>query len=87
MLSLCMIKITLKVFGPLREILPPTATVLEFPAPLNGEELYAHLTARYPALGKWRPSVRLAVNLEYSDFSTTLNDNDEVGLIPPVSGG
>ncbi|TAH10016.1 MAG: MoaD/ThiS family protein [Runella slithyformis] len=32
-------------------------------------------------------SLRVAVNTEYADDSTTLRSNDEIVLIPPVSGG
>jgi molybdopterin converting factor small subunit len=80
-----MIKVRLKVFGPLRDILPES--VLELPASLSGDALYSQLSSRHPELAKWRSSVRLAVNCEYVDFARMLNDNDEVGLIPPVSGG
>ena len=40
-----------------------------------------------PALGKIRPALRVAVNLEYVQLDHPLSDNDEVALIPPVSGG
>ncbi len=50
-------------------------------------DLFALLQQRFPKLDAFRGSVALAVNLEYSDGKTVLRDNDEVALIPPVSGG
>jgi len=35
----------------------------------------------------FRGAIALAVNYEYSAGATELRDNDEVALIPPVSGG
>ena len=41
----------------------------------------------YPILTKDFSSLLVAVNWEYSDFDLVLHENDEVALIPPVSGG
>lgn len=45
------------------------------------------LVQQYPELNRWRTYVRLAVNWEYAEGSQVLHDNDEVAVIPPVSGG
>jgi molybdopterin synthase catalytic subunit len=50
-------------------------------------DLYAELERRMPKLLDFRNSVALSINYEYSDAVTALHDNDEVALIPPVSGG
>ena len=42
---------------------------------------------RYPGLARDADALVLAVNDEYRDHLYTLNDGDEVALIPPVSGG
>ena len=34
-----------------------------------------------------KTSMLIAINSEYIDPSTSLNNNDEVAFIPPVSGG
>ncbi|MCX6893985.1 MAG: MoaD/ThiS family protein [Verrucomicrobia bacterium] len=49
--------------------------------------LWDRLIAEFPALGKFRPGVRLARNGEYVDPGAHFSDADEVALIPPVSGG
>jgi molybdopterin-guanine dinucleotide biosynthesis protein A len=49
-------------------------------------ELYAELTARYPFT--LAPDVlRVAINAEFSEWSTPLADGDAVVFIPPVAGG
>lgn len=50
-------------------------------------DLYAQLQQRIPKLQDFRGAIALAVNYEYSDAKTVLKDNDEIALIPPVSGG
>jgi molybdopterin converting factor small subunit len=35
----------------------------------------------------WPPSTLLAVNMEYAPPTQALRDNDEIAVIPPVSGG
>ena len=50
-------------------------------------DLFAQLQRTLPRLAELRGSIALAVNYTYSDASTELRDNDEVALLPPVSGG
>jgi len=53
---------------------------------LDGVERVADV---WPALGLGEepPGLLYAVNREYAERERTLNDGDEVALIPPVSGG
>jgi molybdopterin converting factor subunit 1 len=61
---------------------------VELPAPaLNMEQLWAELLRKFPALAAYRAQVRLARNWEYAAPGTIFNRDDEVALIPPVSGG
>jgi len=53
----------------------------------SGMEAKTTLVARYPRLEGLINYVRLAVNQEYQPWETPLHDGDELGLIPPVSGG
>jgi molybdopterin converting factor subunit 1 len=56
-------------------------------SPLNAEQLWAELLKQFPKLAAHRASVRLARNQEYAMPNTKFSNNDEVALIPPVSGG
>ena len=82
-----MIQLDIKIFGPLRDIVQQNEFALELPPPYTGEHMYEILAAKAPTLHDWKPSVRLAVNLEYTSFDRELISGDEVSLIPPVSGG
>ncbi len=49
-------------------------------------ELRTRLLAAYPALSGL-PSLAIAINGEYALDEDIIQPNDEVALIPPVSGG
>jgi molybdopterin converting factor subunit 1 len=82
-----MTKVNVKVFGPLRDILPTGEVNLTLKSPCTGESVLLQLIHEYPAVEAWKGSLRLAVNQEYTDLSHIINENDEVSFIPPVSGG
>lgn len=56
-------------------------------ASLDAEQLWVELLKRFPNLAAHRASVRLAKNQEYVQGETQFSNDDEVALIPPVSGG
>lgn len=49
-------------------------------------ELRQLLFKKYPALSQL-PSLVIAVNLSHATSETIIYPNDEIALIPPVSGG
>src|SRR6202050_2287564 len=73
--------------GMLRELAGCEREVVQLRHEASLAELYADLRRRLPKLQDFRGAIALAVNYEYSTGSTILRDNDEVALIPPVSGG
>ncbi|HEX8237356.1 MAG TPA: MoaD/ThiS family protein [Abditibacteriaceae bacterium] len=42
---------------------------------------------QYPKLEPWMPYVKVAVNCEYSQREKIISADDEIALLPPVSGG
>jgi molybdopterin converting factor subunit 1 len=74
-------------FAQLQDVTGCAATELASPSPLNREQLWAMLLENFPGLTAHRTNVRLARNWEYADAETRFDANDEVALIPPVSGG
>ena len=73
-------------FGVLKDWLG--STTLELPEGATVAHLLSHLAsnrARIPA-GTWA-SIAVSVNAEYARPAHVLCDGDEVGLLPPVSGG
>lgn len=73
-------------FGIAKEIIGQ----LELPVQLSDSatvaDLKQFLISQFPDFQKLT-SLRVAVNTEYADDSTLLHSNDEIVLIPPVSGG
>ena len=50
-------------------------------------DLLAHYQKKLPRLQEFLPSTALSLNQEYAAPAAPLHDNDEVALLPPVSGG
>ncbi len=82
-----MIRIELKLFGPIRDIVKSDLLQLQVPEPCTGEGVIDILTGLYPRVGPWKRSLLLAVNREYVPLDCELRTDDEVALIPPVAGG
>lgn len=81
---------TLKVrlFAMLRERAGQDSVQIELPAGATVADAFDQL-ALSPGLGELlqRLPVRMAVNREYADAGTSLAPDDELALIPPISGG
>ena len=73
--------------GMLKEVAGREREVVEVPEGACLADLFARLEQGIPKLQDFRGAIALAVNYEYSAGATELRDNDEVALIPPVSGG
>ena len=73
--------------GMLREIASCEREVVQLRDGASLADLYAELQQRLPKLRDFRGAIALAVNYEYAGGSTVLRENDEVALLPPVSGG
>src|SRR5689334_1890874 len=50
-------------------------------------ELLQRCAERFPSIAQYAGSIAHSVNQQYAAKSTVLRDNDEVALLPPVSGG
>ncbi len=79
--------VRLRFFASLRERLRRSEAELSLPEGATVEYLWGALCAAYPPLTELRGAISFAVNHEYVDRDYRLSDNDEVALIPPVSGG
>ena len=72
-------------FAWLRERCGVREVTLELPAGATVGDLWSRLVGRFDKLPAEPP--RFAVNRLYVDKAHPLHDNDELALIPPVSGG
>lgn len=74
-------------FGIVRERLGRREALVELDDGATAGDLLSRLAADYEGFAEGVASVRVAVNNEYVDSDAPLSDNDEVAIIPPVSGG
>jgi molybdopterin synthase catalytic subunit/molybdopterin converting factor small subunit len=72
-------------FGVLKEALGSEVTSISLPDGATVSELLALISRSYPAAVL--NGIAISVNAEYATRSHPLRDGDEVGLLPPVSGG
>lgn len=80
--------VRVRLFATLRERAGRDSVEVELPEGATVAEALDEL-ARLPGLAEplQRMTVRMAVNREYADASTRLAAEDELALIPPISGG
>ena len=80
-------KIRIKLFASVREIIGQKELILEVPDGMTASALPQQLAAQYPRLRTLVSFLKVAVNQEYADGERVLAEGDEVALLPPVSGG
>jgi molybdopterin synthase catalytic subunit len=76
-------------FGVLKDWLGSQAATMELPDGASVGVLLEHLRPAMPAgaAAEMLGSIAVSVNAEYAQATHILHDGDEVGLLPPVSGG
>lgn len=74
-------------FGMLKDMAGKSSDLLELPDTASVADVLAHYLAQMPRLKDSLPSLAMAVNQQYARPETTLKADDEVALLPPVSGG
>jgi molybdopterin synthase catalytic subunit len=72
-------------FGVLKDRLGAAASSVELREGATGADLLQRLSAGRPA--PWLQGIAISVNAEYATAAHLLREGDEVGLLPPVSGG
>lgn len=79
-------KVTLKLFAAVRDIVGESSLELEITQGTAAEDLWERLVTDHPALAVHRMPM-VAVNQEYAAPDRVLDEGDEIAFIPPVSGG
>lgn len=80
-------KIGVLFFGVLKEVFGRTRETVDLPEGARVREILFYYSRGAPQFEAMVPSLAISVNQEYSEVDRTLHDGDEVGLLPPVSGG
>jgi molybdopterin synthase sulfur carrier subunit len=78
--------ITVKFFALGRELVGASAVTLTLEEGASVEDVLTRLQAEHPNFAKL-PSFLTAVNTRYTERTMILSNNDELAIIPPVSGG
>jgi molybdopterin synthase catalytic subunit len=80
-----MMQVRVLAFGVLKDWLGGSAATVELPAGASVADLLERLSqGRAP---QWLRGIAVSVNAEFAAPDQLLSDGDEVGLLPPVSGG
>lgn len=74
-------------FGVLKDIVGRAEEVIEVAPESTLGSVFERYSERYATLRERRPSILFARNREFATADTALHENDEVALLPPVSGG
>jgi molybdopterin synthase catalytic subunit len=74
-------------FGVLKDLVEKSSVAVDLPEGALVRDVLEHCVARSPGLKESLASLAVAVNFEYAGPETSLKANDEVALLPPVSGG
>jgi len=60
---------------------------MELPKNTTVKELLSSLSMMHPKIRDMLNIVQISVNYEVVDKGTIINEGDEVGILPPISGG
>ncbi|MGA8213463.1 MAG: molybdopterin converting factor subunit 1 [Candidatus Sulfotelmatobacter sp.] len=74
-------------FGGLKDLAGKASDLLELPDGASVRDVLAHYLSEVPRMRESMSSLAVAVNQEYAGAETKLKSDDEVALLPPVSGG
>jgi molybdopterin converting factor subunit 1 len=80
-------RVTVRLFARLRDIAGTGELAREAPAGASVHAVWSSLVADYPAFAAYEKSISCAVNADYSRFTASVADGDEIAFLPPVSGG
>jgi molybdopterin converting factor subunit 1 len=80
-------RVKVLLFGQLKDIVGRDEDSLEFAPGTKLQAVMAHYAERYPRFQGLTQSIACSINQEYAQSTAVLREGDEVGLLPPVSGG
>jgi molybdopterin converting factor small subunit len=74
-------------FGVLKDLAGHGSDMLTLPDAATAGDVLKHYEAQWASLSGKLSSIAVSVNQEYVGLAQRLRSGDEVGLLPPVSGG
>lgn len=80
-------RVKVLLFGQLKDITGRHEESLDLPSGATLSAVMNHYANLYPKIQGLSASIACSINQEYAQGSALLKEGDEVGLLPPVSGG
>ncbi len=80
-------KIGVLFFGVLKDLVGRASETVDLPEGARVREVLFYYAREAPRFEAMAPLLAISVNREYSGAERVLQEGDEVGLLPPVSGG
>jgi molybdopterin synthase catalytic subunit/molybdopterin converting factor small subunit len=80
-------RVKVLLFGQLKDIVGRQEDLLDLEPGSRLSTVMTHYAEQYPSFQGLNNSIACSINQEYAQGSAVLNEGDEVGLLPPVSGG
>ena len=80
-------KVKVLLFASLKDISGENAFELELEENATVDSVKLKIISMYPKLEPLLNYVKIAINQEFADAETVINNGDELAFLPPVSGG
>jgi molybdopterin synthase catalytic subunit len=80
-------RIRVLLFGQLKDIVGQPEQNLDLQPGANLASVVTHYAETFPRFKPFSSTIACSINQEYATVSSILREGDEVGLLPPVSGG
>jgi molybdopterin synthase catalytic subunit len=80
-------KVRVLYFGQLRELAKKREEQVEVPEGATVQQLFDRISDSFPPLRNFDDVIAIGVNQSFAAREHVLKDNDEVAMLPPVSGG
>jgi molybdopterin synthase catalytic subunit len=79
--------VTVLYFAGARDVVGKRRESIQLEGRATARELLDLIIREHPGLRIMRDSIRLSVNQEIVGLSSSVNEGDELGILPPVAGG
>ena len=80
-------RVNVRLFARLRDIAGSGELTRDTPIGSTVGAVWSSLVTEFPDMAAYEKSISCAVNTDYSKFTATIAEGDEIAFLPPVSGG
>ncbi len=80
-------RVTVRFFARLRDIAGTAEMLRDVEPGATIGAVWHQLAGEFPALADYGRSISSALNADYARMDAEVHDGDEIGFLPPVSGG